>query len=138
MRPEIKLIDKAFYRLERCCESTHNWDKYLAIHEKEECGHRRFCPDGVKCGLTKAQSVRLFAVKQIFERFVPGHSGESIFTPQARDFFSIKQSVFAACALGADKAKEICAEFTEAEMVEWLAKVDYAELNKDPRQQVAA
>ncbi|MES2367037.1 MAG: hypothetical protein V4563_14270 [Pseudomonadota bacterium] len=105
----------------------------MDLHREEERGHRKFCPDGTKCGLTVAQSCRLFAVKQIFERFVPAHSGESIFTPHARDYFHIRGSVFASVAMADEQAKRILAEFNESEMVEWLAKVDYAELNKDPR-----
>ena len=130
---QIKLIDKTFYRLARCCESTHDWDKYMRLHQEEETGHRRFKPDRVQCGLTRAQSVRLFAVKEVFERFVPAHSSELIFTPQAKDFFSIRGSVFAACAIVDLKGDEILKEFTHTEMSQWLASVDYCELNKDPR-----
>lgn len=133
----IKLVDSTFFRLERCCESTHNWDRYLALIEQEEKGHRRFCPEGVRCGLTKAQSVRLFAVKEVFDRWVPNDSG-SIFTPEAKDYFSIRGSVFAACAIQHERQAEIRNEFTDLEMVTFLRDVDYAEMNKDPRQAVAA
>ena len=28
-------IDKAYYRLERCCESTHEWDRYIQLVNKD-------------------------------------------------------------------------------------------------------
>lgn len=130
----IKLIDKTFWRLAGCCESTRHWEQYVALNIEEEKGHRRFCPDHIQCGLTRAQSVRLFAVKEIFERYVPAHPGEKIFTPEAKDFFSIRHSVFAAAALADICGVRILKEFSEPEMAQWLADVDYCELNKDPRQ----
>ncbi len=134
----IKAINAAFSRLEGACYHTHTWDKYVAQHEEEERGHRKFKPDDRVCGLTKAQSVRLFAVKTVFERFVPAHHGERIWTPEAKDWFHVKPSVFGACSLAHECEKEIIAEFSEPEMVEWLANVDYVRLNRDPRQEVAA
>jgi hypothetical protein len=132
----LKAIDKAFYRLERCCESSHDWDRYLALIEQEEKGHRKFCPDGIDCGLTKAQSVRLFAVKEVFDRFIPNESSNT-FTPEAKDYFSIKGSVFGACAIVELKRAAIRNEFTDCEMIDWLHGIDYAKLNKDPRLQAA-
>ncbi len=136
---QLKSIDKTYYRLARCCEHTHDWDRYIALVEQEEKGHRRFKPAAIDCGLTKAQAVRLFAVKEMFERFVPAHpDNEKIFTPTAKDYFSIRGSVFGACALADSCEPEILKEFLKPEMVDWLASVDYVELNKDPRMEVAA
>lgn len=130
---QLKAIDRAFGRLCGCCEHTEKWDRYLALIEQEEKGHRLFKPDGLSCGLTKAQSVRLFAVKEVFERFVVAHAGEKPWTPEAKDFFSVKHSVFGAVAI-ADLCKaEIVKAFKASEMREWLDSVDYCELNKDPR-----
>lgn len=129
----IKAIENAFSRLSMCCQGDSNWERYLDLIDQEEKGHRKFKPNGVQCGLTFGQSRKLFAVKEVFERFVPAHSGESIFTPSASDYFSIKPSAFAACAIAKDCELEILKEFTEPEMVHWLASIDYAELNKDPR-----
>lgn len=133
----IKAIDKAYYRLAGCCEHTHDWDRYVGIIEQEEKGHRRFCPNGLRCGLTKAQSIRLFAVKEVFDRFIPNESGK-VFTPTAADFFRIRGSVFGACAIAESCKAEIEKEFTDREMVLWLQSIDYAELNKDPRMMEAA
>jgi hypothetical protein len=130
---QIKAIDKAFNRLFMCCEHTHDWNRYLDLIDQEEKGHRRFKPAGINCGLAFGQSRKLFAVKEVFERFVPAHTGEKVYTPEAKDYFRIRGSVFAACAIGDSCATEILKEFSEPEMVEWLASVDYVELNKDTR-----
>lgn len=137
-RAAVNLIDKTFSRLAGSCESTNNWDKYLAIHQQEERDHRRFCPDGVRPGLTAAQSVRLFAVKEIFERWIPNNGTEQVWTPTAADYFSIKKSVFAACSIARDRAEEIQAEFTLDEMRHWLETIDYYALNKDTRELATA
>lgn len=128
---QLKAVDKAYWRVAKCCEHTHDWDRYLALVEEEEKGHRRFCPDGLKCGLTKAQAVRLFAVKELFERFVPAHKsdGGHIFTPTAADFFHVRHSVFGACDLANSCELQILKEFQKPEMVHWLATVDYVKLN---------
>jgi hypothetical protein len=111
----------------------------VALVEDEEKGHRKFKPAGLDCGLTKAQSVRLFAVKEVFERFVPAHpENESVWTPTAKDFFSVRLSVFGACAIADRCHSEIRNKFTLDEMRHWLDTVDYVELNKDPRMAVAA
>ena len=157
---QIKRIDETYNRLSACCSGWYEWDKYVALNEQEERGHRRFKPDPMRAGLTQAQSVRLFAVKEIFERFEMPHvcrcgwqgdgevcadcggtaSAQKVFTPQVEDFFSIRHSVFAACAIVKMCQDRICAEFDRLEMVGWLAEVDYCALNKDPRagQAVAA
>lgn len=134
-KAQLQLIDSCFHRLTGCCEHSHDWDKYLALHEAEEKGHRRFCPAGVKCGITKAQAVRLFAVKEVFERFVSANEPEKIFTPQATDFFVIRHSVFAACAIVHSNRERILNEFRLREMLQFVREVDYVELNRDRRAQ---
>ncbi len=130
----LAAIDKAYQRLAGCCEHTHNWERYIAQHAEEESQHRRFKPGGLVCGLTRAQSVRLFAVKHVFERFVPGQQGEASWTPEAKDWFHIKPSVFGACSIAHECQERILAEFRKPEMVSWLAQIDYVELNKDARE----
>ena len=135
---QIRAIDKAYSRLSGCCEHTHDWDRYVALIEEEEKGHRHFKPDGLSCGLTKAQAVRLFAVKEVFDRFVVAHVGEAPWTPEAKDYFMVKGSVFGACAIAHKCHDEIRQKFTLDEMRYWLDTVDYVELNRDPRMAVAA
>jgi hypothetical protein len=153
-KQQLNMLDATFWRLARCCESAHEWDKYVALNEQEEKAHRRFKPDHVECGLTKAQAVRYFAVKEVFERFgMPNvcrcgwqgansicpecgkvASQQKVFTPTAEEVFRIRHSVFAACTIAKLCADKIWAEFDRLEMIEWLATVDYVELNKDQRQ----
>lgn len=131
----IRAIDRAFWRVAKCCESDSNWERYLDLHREEETRHRKGCPNGVECGLTKSQAVRLFAVQSIFERFATSHDGEKIFTPVAADYFLVRQSIFAAVAIVNVNGLKLTEEFTVQEMSQWLASIDYAELNKDPRHQ---
>ncbi len=128
----LKLIDAAYWRLARACEHTHDWDRYVAIQKEEERDHRKWKPSGIDCGLTKAQSVRLFSVQHIFERWIPMDSGK-VFTPEAKDFLHIKRSIFAACSIAHSCEAEILKEFPKPYMLDWLKSIDYAELNKDPR-----
>lgn len=134
---QIKLINEAYYKLVGACEHTDDWDRYVGLVEDEEKEHRRFKPDGIACGLTKAQSVRLFVVKEVFDRFVPNESGK-VFTPVASDYFHIKQSVFGACSIVERCGVEIAKAVPFAYMRDWLKAVDYVELNRDPRIAVAA
>lgn len=132
----LKAIDQAYYRLAACCEHTNEWDRYLALIDQEEKQHRKFKPAGLSCGLTFGQARRLFAVKEVFDRFIPNESG-TIWTPTAKDYFYVKGSVFGACVI-ADKCEEqILKEFKKPEMLDWLKSVDYCELNKYPKRQSA-
>ena len=134
-RAALKLIDEAFWKLHRACEHKHEWNRYLDLIQDEDTTHRKmFKPDHVECGLTARQSRHLFAVKEIFERFVVGDQERKPWTPEAKDFFHIKHSVFAAVAIADMCGDKIRAEFTLKEMQMWLAFIDYPELNKDPNQ----
>lgn len=139
------MLDAAFWKLERACAHTHEWDRYLALHREEEKSHRGLKPDHVDCGLTKAQVVRLFAVKEIFERFGMPHccscgwkgaesicqdcglpaQPQKVFTPSLENYFSIRQSCFAAVAIAKLCESEIWQQFDRLEMLNWLASVDY-------------
>ena len=134
----IKRINDAYSRLDYACGSSSNWNRYLSLIEAEETQHRQFKPDGLACGLTRAVSVRLFAVKNIFGHWVSEGERESVFVPGAQDFFFVKTSIFGACALAHECSDRILAEFPLAEMKDWLRSVDYVELNRDTRALVAA
>ena len=127
---KINMINEAFFKLDRACEHTRDWDKYIQLHETEEKEHRRFKPAGLQCGLTRKQSIRLFMVQRIFERFVSPRESEKIFTPTAADFFTIKPAVFGACALAEACKDRILQQFGPNYMRNWLDEIDYAELNK--------
>lgn len=129
---QLKLIDQAFSRLDRVCESSRHWDQYLALIKQEENDQRRFVPHGLKPGLTRRQSIELFAVKTVFDRFVPKESGK-VFTPEAKDFFWVRKSIFAACAIVDIFPDRIREKFTLDEMAHFLASVDYVKLSEDPK-----
>jgi hypothetical protein len=129
----LKAIDKAFFEIERACESSSNWQRYLKLHRQEEKGHRRFCPDHVRCGLTLGQSVKLFAVKEIFE-CITGTQ----YRPSAEEFFHVRGSIFAVWSIYEDRKEKLNASISADAARLWLASIDYAELNKDPRQLEAA
>lgn len=151
-------IDDAFHRVSRCCESSRHWEEYLELHRQEEKSHRRFCPDHIKCGLTNSQAMKLFAVKELLERIAMpnicncGYSGacmtcpkcvkptqsQKTYTPAIKDYFHIRKSIFAAVALFDECKTKLRKEFSKTEAQAWLGEIDYAELNKDPRQQEAA
>lgn len=126
----IKAIDKAFYRLSRCCESLREWEQYVDMLREDERRHRRFCPNGTVPGLPLGKAVELFAVKNIFGRFVSEPEHEKIFTPEAKDFFTIRRDIFAACAIADMKGERILQEFPCPEMLYWLTTIDYSELMK--------
>lgn len=106
----IGRINSTYSRLAGCFEHTEKWDRYVALIEEEERAHRRFCRSGVSCGLTRSQAVRLFAIKEVFDRWIRNESGK-IFTPTAKDFFSIRGSVFGACAIADLCGDQILKEF---------------------------
>src|SRR5215475_12732973 len=133
----IKLINETFWKLERACEHRHEWDQYLLLIDRAERNHRKLKPDFVKCGLTVPQAVKHFAVKQVFERIVPAHPGETKFIPKSEDFFAVRADIFAACAIIEMGHDKITKAFSESDMREYLDSIDYVELNKDRRQLVS-
>lgn len=130
---KLKAINEMFWRVSRCCESTHNWEPYLELHRAEEKSHRRFCPDHVQCGLTMGQSVKLFAVKELLEII----TGEQV-RPACEDYFHIRKSIFACWGIFKDCGEKLRDNISAAEAKNWLTYIDYAELNKDPRQEMEA
>lgn len=130
---KLNAINGAYFRVARCCESSRHWEQYVQLNRDEEKSHRRFCPDHVQCGLTAGQATKLFAVKELFE-IITGDQ----FKPTAEDYFFIRKSIYASWALFKECGERLAAEFPIAECKEWLAAIDYAELNKDPRQLQAA
>lgn len=130
---KLRLIKEMYWRVSRACESTRYWEQYLELHRQEEKSHRRFCPDHVQCGLTAGESVALFACKELLE-IITGDQ----FRPACEDYFHIRKSIYAAWALFKECGERLRGEITAAEAKNWLTLIDYAELNKDPRQEKEA
>lgn len=133
-REAVKLIDRTFKRLDIACQDSKDWPQFLKLIREEERQHRNGCNyTGVPNALPMGRAVELFAIKGVFERFVPGHSKERIYTPKAEDYFWTKHSIFAACSIAKLNRPEILKEFTRSDMRAYLDQVDYVPLN-DPQQ----
>lgn len=127
-REQIKMIDRAWLYVGEALNNIgiHGYGRqYLALNMREEKDHRRFCPEGIKCGLTTPQAARLFCVKQLADYL----NGEVV--PTAKDFIHIRQSNLMAASLVANYRAEIKQAFSEASVnPEDCSALDYAELNK--------
>jgi hypothetical protein len=126
-KQSLKLINEAYYKIKDVLESVHFGSyhrDYYALNLKEESEHRRFCPAGVTCGLTRVEAVKLFYVQEIVEAlFKPS------FVPSLKDYLSVRQSIFFAHSLALNYREELVKAL---EGVNWedIVKVDYAELMK--------
>lgn len=127
-RQQIQMIDRAWLYVGEALNNLtiHGYGRqYLALNVREEKDHRRFCPDGVKCGLTLPQAARLFCVKQLADYL----TGEP--EPTVKDFISFRHSAFMAASLVANYRTELQKAFQEAGVKEEdCAALDYAALNK--------
>lgn len=124
-RESLALIDKAYYALERALESKadRDWRTYYQQNLDEEKGHRRFKFTSVSDGITAPQAARLFCVRQVAE-YVNGDKA-----PDVSEIFSLRLSLYMACALVARYREQITAALTPFDLQSVLA-LDYAELNK--------
>ena len=129
----IKYIESTFDRLAARCDSDRHWGQYVELHEQSQREHRKsFCPPHCRPGLTDRQSVKLFAVKKVFDTFIPRESGKC-FKPTAEDYFTVAKTCFGAWGIHGLCKSEILKEFTLEEMALWLRSIDYVKLNEDPR-----
>jgi hypothetical protein len=124
-KQSLKLINEAYWKIKDVLESVHfgsYHSQYYALNLKEESEHRRFCPDGVTCGLTKVEAVKLFYVQEIVEAlFKPS------FVPSLKDYLSVRQSIFFAHSLALNYREELTRALA---VVNWedILKINYAEL----------
>lgn len=126
-RQKILLIDRAYAALDVLNNQvmSHLRDRYFKQNVEEEKGHRQFCPEGVKCGLTTRQAARLFAVRQVSE-FLNGAT-----IPHPSEWLHLRPSYLTACALVAEYRKQIEQAFDAAHVnYNDLLALDYAVLNK--------
>jgi len=126
-KQSLKLIKEAYWKIKEVLESVHfggYHTQYYNLNLKEESEHRQFCPDGVICGLTKIEAVKLFYVQEIVEAlFKPSY------IPTVKDYLSVRQSIFFAHSLVANYREEL----TKAlQGIDWqgIIDIDYAELMK--------
>lgn len=126
-KQSFKLINEAYWKIKDVLEVVHfgGYHRlYYALNLKEESDHRRFCPEGITCGLTKVEAVKLFYVQEIVEAlFKPS------FIPAIKDYLSIRQSIFMAHSLVANYREELSKALQGIDF-ESILKIDYAELMK--------
>jgi hypothetical protein len=126
-KESFKLLNEAYWKIKDVLECVghgcyHN--QYYALNLKEEKEHRGFCPDGVTCGLTIGEAVKLFYVKEVIEAlFKPSY------TPTVKDYLSVRQSIFFAHSLAVNYKEEL---LKALQGINWqsIIDIDYAELMK--------
>lgn len=121
----LQRIYETFRRMERICESTHEWDRYFDECVIEERNHRKHAPEGTKFGISVRETAQIFAVRNVFAALA-----QIGFQPQAKDYFGIKGTVFMGVAMADIKKTELVQEFTDLEMIKFHAEVDYCKLIK--------
>ena len=119
----VKLIRSMFVRMERIFESSMDWNRYIDMIKEEERQHRNFGKVLGKDYLSRAESVRLFAVAQLL------NADKS---PSVDSFFHLRHSIYGAWALlQTEAATRIVKGFDRADL-EAFAALDYAQLNQEP------
>ena len=117
----VNLIRSMFVRMERIFESSTDWNRYIDMIKDEERQHRNFGKGLGQDWLSRADSVRLFAVRNILWSF----------KPKPEDFFHVKPSCFGGFALKVERMGDLVEDFTKEEREAFLA-LDYAQLNQEP------
>jgi hypothetical protein len=126
----LRHITKAWYYLSEVLECKSGFcedysKQYLRIIREEETGHRNFKPDGVTCGLSIADAVRLFAVKRIVEYL----DGDTM--PGPEQFLHTQRSCFYAAAFVAEFPNALREALTDSRAdLDVIRAADYAELMK--------
>lgn len=122
----IEKIHEAYEKLEGACAGVREWDRYVHLVRQSALDYRL---KDRQYGLRLRQTVELFAVKNVFERFVSACGKKGIYTPQAKDFFWNGTEVFAACAIAKICRGKILNAFVKEEMRDWLDTIDFVALN---------
>ena len=122
----LKLINDVYFKIKNVLECVHYGGyhkKYYNLIQQEEKEHRKFCPNGITCGLTTSEAVKLFYVQTIFEYLFNNRK------LLVSDYLSIRKSHFFACSL-VENYKEELNKALQGVNIEEINKIDYAELMK--------
>lgn len=122
----LKTIEENYFKIKNVLECVRWGDyhkEYYHLIWDEEKRHRGFCPEGVTCGLTQAEAVKLFYVQTIFYYLFSNR------TLLARDYLSIRKSHFFACSL-VENYREELKEALQGVNFALVNSIDYAELIK--------
>jgi hypothetical protein len=123
-RQALKLIDNVYFKIKDVLECVHYGGyhkQYYAIIQEEEKKHRVFCPDGVTCGLTLGEAVKLFYIQTLFEYLFNNRKLSS------KEYLHARKSHFFACSL-AENYKEELNKALQGVDVSLVNSVDYAKL----------
>ncbi len=127
---QMAMVCDFFNRMDRICESSHEWDRYCVGEIAEERDHRRFKPVHLETPITVKKAAQLFAVQHILQHMGAGsnHDWKGAPDADAADIFAVRLACFQGYALFKKFEKEIRAAFQPAEVCEFLNNVDYAAL----------
>jgi hypothetical protein len=123
-RQALKLIDNVYFKIKDVLECVHYGGyhkEYFNLIQQEEKDHRRYCPDGVTCGLSVNEAVKLFYVKTLFEYLFNNRKLSS------KEYLHVRKSHFFACSL-AENYKEELEKALQGVNVDEINKIDYAKL----------
>jgi len=125
-REALKIIQENYFKIKDVleCVAWGNYHKeYYNLIQSEEKDHRKLCPQGVICGLTQAEAIKLFYVQTIFNYLFTNRK------LSVRDYLSIRKSHFFACSLVENYKEELlkCLQGVDYNLVN---SIDYAELMK--------
>jgi hypothetical protein len=125
-RESLKLIERAYYALPDLTRGfTDERERLYAKCMESERQHRKWKPDGIRCGISAPVAARLFAVKFL---------ADSLAEPEkftVHDVLSIRAEAIHAQALVAEFGPEIAAAWEKAKVDPALVRsLNYAELVK--------
>lgn len=125
-KEQREMIRTYYSRMLRCLMSSSYEHRYRRMQEASEKDHRRMGFGARTFGITKPTAVELFYVRDVlmYRTTKGGHCN----IPDAKDFFWMKETIFAGYALYKENEEKIRAAFTADEANAFLAGVDYAEL----------
>lgn len=120
----LKIIQVNYEKIKAVLESVH-WGgyhkEYYSLIQAEERSHRRFCPQGVNCGLTVSETVKLFYVQRIIEAL----QGEHI--PSIGSFLTCQKSWFFAHSFVVNYKDELTKALQGVDFT-LVNSLDYADL----------
>ena len=123
-RESFNIINPIYFKLARVLEAVHYGryhKEYYSIIQQEEKEHRRFCPEGVTCGLTLSEASKLFYVQTLFEYLIEGR------TLSSKDYLHVRKSHFFACSLAENYKEELTSCFSRLDF-DKIRSIDYAVL----------
>jgi hypothetical protein len=120
----LKIIQSNYEKIKEVLTCVHRGGyhkEYYNLIQDEEKSHRRFCPQGVTCGLTVSEAVKLFYVQRIVEA-LPG-----VHVPSIGSYLTCQKSWFFAHSLVANYKEELTKALQGVDFT-LVNSLDYADL----------